>query len=86
MVQWVDQVLKPHVLSARKAIDSPDQRGILILDVFKAHQTDDFLDAVRSHNMEIVFVPAGCTDDLQPLDVSGNKDCSWGSLLRVVHG
>lgn len=73
MVRWVKQVLEPHVQTVRKQIDSPDQRGILILDVFKAHQCTEFLDAVRSHNMEIVFVPGGCTDDLQPLDVSGNK-------------
>ena len=73
MIRWVDTVLKPYLQKTRKKLDAPDQRGILILDIFKAHQCTDFLDGVRDLNMQIIFVPASCTDDLQPLDVSGNK-------------
>ena len=59
MLQYIDTVLLPYVKNNRK---NPEQKALLILDVFAAHRT------------EVIFLPACCTDKLQPLDLTLNKD------------
>ena len=41
----------------------------LLLDVYAAHQTDNVKKATKEHNIELHYIPAGCTADLQPLDI-----------------
>ncbi len=40
----------------------------IILDLFKAHVTDKVKDAAKSLNIALHLIPAGMTDELQPLD------------------
>lgn len=49
-----------------------DHPALAIFDVFQAHRCDSVLDALRQHHIHQVFVPAACTGELQPLDVSVN--------------
>ena len=42
--------------------------------MFAAHRTDSLLEKLKSHNIQPLFVPAACTDKLQPLDVAVNYD------------
>ena len=48
-------------------------RLFLILDQFSAHMTPDVLNEAEKLNIELVYVPAGMTGDLQPLDVGINS-------------
>jgi hypothetical protein len=45
---------------------------LCIFDVFAAHRGDDLLEKLRQNNIHVVFVPASCTDRLQPLDLGIN--------------
>ena len=40
----------------------------IILDLFKAHITDAVSDAAKELNIKLYLIPAGMTDELQPLD------------------
>ena len=42
----------------------------LILDVYKAHRTDMVKQKAQQLGIELVFIPPGCTDQCQPLDIS----------------
>jgi hypothetical protein len=50
------------------------------LDVFAAHRTQAVKELFQAHNIEVIYVPASCTGELQPLDVSGNA--SFKSYLK----
>ena len=47
---------------------------LLSFHVFRAHRCESFLKKLRTHNIHQVFVPAGCTEELQPLDPSVNEE------------
>jgi hypothetical protein len=48
------------------------QTAALILDSYRAHFTPAILEAARAMNLQLIQVPAGCTSELQPLDVNFN--------------
>ena len=73
MVRYIDTIINPYVESQRKAFSLPQQQALCIFDVFKAHQAEEVLQKLKSNNIHCVFVPASCTGELQPLDVSVNK-------------
>ena len=61
---------------------SSTQKALAIFDVFSAHRSRPVLDLLEKNNILVVFVPGGCTGELQPLDLSVNyeykkllKDC-----------
>ena len=45
-----------------------------IFDVFKAHQVSDFKELMTKNNIRMRYVPAGCTFELQPIDLSSNDE------------
>ena len=49
-----------------------EQKSLLIFDVFRAHRTDDVLSHLEKNNILVIFVPANCTSELQPLDLAVN--------------
>ena len=73
MQEYVERVIVPYIEEQREALDLPlRHRALVIMDVFRAHRVDNVLEALKSNGIEVIFVPAGCTGELQPLDVSGN--------------
>ena len=56
------------------------ERKMLIMDSHRSHMTDDVKAACRSHNIDIVMIPGGCTKYLQPLDLTVNR--SFKSKLK----
>ena len=63
------QLLFPYIEKVRHDLGLPDeQKAVVIFDVFRAHQCDSFLSKLRDGG--IIPVPACCTSELQPLDLS----------------
>ena len=46
----------------------------LFFDVFRAHRCESFLRILCTHNIHQVFMPAGCTGELQPIDISVDEE------------
>lgn len=48
--------------------------ALAIFDVFTAHCCSSVRTKLQTHNIHQVFIPAGCTGELQPLDVGVNQE------------
>lgn len=74
MLEYVDAVLAPYMMKQREHLGlAQDAVGLCIFDVFATHRCDAFLKKLEENHMKCIFVPAGCTGQLQPLDVSVNS-------------
>ena len=73
MERYVDRIIIPYVEDQRALLKCPKQAAICIFDVFRAHQSQTMLDKLRAKNIYYTFVPASCTGELQPLDITLNK-------------
>ena len=73
MTEFLDSFLVPYVNETRKMMELPDDfPAVAIFDVFAAHRCQSFLQGLSSNNIKPVFIPDGCTGELQPLDISVN--------------
>ena len=73
MLRYIETVIVPHVNRVRSELDDEEQAALAIFDCFKGQLTDRITDTLEHYNIQSVIVPAGCTDRLQPLDLSVNK-------------
>ena len=37
------------------------RRSLLVIDSFSAHETDEFFDMARKHNVDVIIIPGWCT-------------------------
>ena len=75
MLRYLDNVIKPYVDKTRVRLGlDASVKPILIFDVFRAHRTDDVRAKIAEDlGAAFVYVPAACTDALQPLDATVNS-------------
>jgi len=74
MVNYFEKVIFPYLQEKKAELKlEPDHPALLLFDNFKAQCTEDFLKLLDTKNIEVVIIPASCTDRLQPLDLSINK-------------
>ena len=58
----------------RKDLELPsDQAALEMFDVIKGQQTAEVSTLLEENNINVVPVPANCTDSLQPMDLSINQ-------------
>ena len=82
MLEYINKILVPYIEKKRSDLKlKPDQRALVLFDVFKAQCTDKVLQLLDQKNLTAVFIPPNCTDRLQPLDISVNKPAK--SFLRA---
>ena len=73
MLEYVDSILVPYLTKTRvQQYLSEEQVALLICDVFAAHRCV-FLDKLEANHIKVVYIPAGCTGELQLLDISVNQ-------------
>uniref|UniRef100_A0A8C4QAG2 DDE-1 domain-containing protein n=1 Tax=Eptatretus burgeri TaxID=7764 RepID=A0A8C4QAG2_EPTBU len=85
MLRYVDKIIIPYAKKTRKDLKlPPTQKCLTIFDFFKVHEGEDLLTKLRRNNIFAVFVPACCTERLQPLDLSVNKEYK-DELKRCFH-
>ena len=73
-MRYVDRVIVPYFESTRVRLGLPaNQQGIAIFDVYRAHRGEELLQLLRENHISPIFVPAACTDRLQPMDLAANK-------------
>ena len=71
--RYVEKVILPYIEHVKEECDLPlKQHALCIFDVFKAHQGETLRKLLHKNNVHMVYVPASCTDCLQPLDLSIN--------------
>ena len=75
MLQYIDEVVVPYFSAAKRELELPEDHVCLaIFDVFVAHRCDSVLQKLNENHIHQVFVPASCTGELQPLDLSVNDE------------
>ncbi|KAK3098237.1 hypothetical protein FSP39_017476 [Pinctada imbricata] len=81
MRRYVERVIVPYVDKIKEELDLPlKQKALCVFDVFKAHQDKGLLKLLEENDIKVVFVPAACTDRLQPLDIQING--KFKSLMK----
>ncbi|CUG89304.1 Hypothetical protein, putative, partial [Bodo saltans] len=66
-------------------------RGLVVLDVFAAHRCEKSLSRLKDLNYDVVFIPGGCTSELQVHDVYVNRPfkaavTAWHATKRAEQG
>jgi hypothetical protein len=70
----------------------PDGPVLLILDTYAAHRAEIVREIARLWGIDLVFIPPGCTDSLQPLDrrvfgaLKGYARQQWRMRYHRTHG
>ena len=71
---YIEKVIVPYIQRKKDELKLPNsQRALCIIDGFRAQCTSDVVKLLDHHGIDIVYVPANCTGELQPLDLSVNK-------------
>jgi hypothetical protein len=68
---WINEHIMKLALDEIYKI-TKNKKGVLLLDQFTAHTTDNIKDYAKSKNIELIYVPIGMTDKYQLLDVNIN--------------
>lgn len=73
MLHFIDHVISPYVAATRQSLQLPEtQPALCIFDVFAAHRVESVRNKLRDANIQFLYVPGGCTGELQPLDKAFN--------------
>lgn len=73
MMKYVKEVLVPYVKEVKNTSSIYDSvKPLLIFDVYKAHRDQELLQLIKDSGFVYTFVPASCTGELQPLDLTVN--------------
>uniref|UniRef100_A0A8W8P487 DDE-1 domain-containing protein n=1 Tax=Magallana gigas TaxID=29159 RepID=A0A8W8P487_MAGGI len=73
-MEYSSRVLVPHMDKTKKKLGLPNtQKSLCIFGVFRAQMSREFVDDLKTKNIEIVYIPLSTTDKLQPMDFSIQK-------------
>ena len=81
MKEYINHIVLPYINKKREELKpASNYPALLTFDNFKVQCTPGILTLLDQNNINIVLVPANCTDRLQPMDLSLDK--SEKSFLR----
>ncbi|CAI7781863.1 unnamed protein product [Closterium sp. NIES-54] len=70
IIQWLDEGVVPFL---KLKFSVQIRSAMLVLDSYRGHLTKEVKASFGTLNIVPAVIPAGCTADVQPLDVSVNK-------------
>ncbi|CAI7879216.1 unnamed protein product [Closterium sp. NIES-54] len=70
VIQWLDEGVVPFL---KPKFGMQSRSAMLVLDSYRGHLTKEVKARFAALNIVPAVIPAGCTADVQPLDVSVNK-------------
>ncbi len=73
VIPYTERVRQDDQLPPYTHDDSKSCRALLVFDCWARHKDEGFRKFLSDHDFRFVFVPAGMTATLQPLDVGVNK-------------
>ncbi|XP_028649773.2 pogo transposable element with ZNF domain isoform X6 [Erpetoichthys calabaricus] len=82
---WTSKVWHKHMESQNGG------KGMLVIDSFRTHLSDDALSSLSAVNTLPAFIPMGCSSKIQPLDVcivptiTAFLKSKWSMLIRDMH-
>ena len=76
MLRYVDKIILLYVSGVRCSLPLAqcNQRAVALFDIYKAHQSPSLLRKLQENIITPLFVPAVCTNRLQPLDLTVNHE------------
>ena len=89
IVEFVADLLARHVLPLmkEKGLDPETQKWVLLWDCYSVHRCESLLARLKGlyKNLIVLFVPASCTSQLQPLYLTFNSvfKCILASLFAL---
>ena len=71
---YIEKIIVPFMQKEKDGLKLPNsQRALCIIEGFKVQCTRKVVKLLDHHGIDIVYVPANYTGELQPLDLSVNK-------------
>ncbi len=89
MHDFLDEILIPYVEKKKEDLGLDNVSALFISDAFSAHKVGSIRSKLISNGIVPLFIPAGTTSKLQPLDVSINKPfkqilrCLWVDYMQA---
>ena len=86
---WITRELFSEWLMWLRELYGGDDRLSLILDCYSIHKEQEISDLSQALNIELIFIPPGATDELQPLDryifgtMKGIAKRKWRQLYDI---
>lgn len=74
MLEYSNKIVVPYIEGIREnlPLKKSDVHGLCIFEVFRAHQCESFIQKLLENDINVRFIAASCTGELQPLDLAGN--------------
>jgi hypothetical protein len=89
---WTTSEIMSRYLRQLRNVLFPEGPVVVILDAYAAHRTEATRETARGLGIELVFIPPGATDRLQPLDrrifgvLKAHARRSWRSYYHATEG
>ncbi|CAI7919216.1 unnamed protein product, partial [Closterium sp. NIES-53] len=77
VIEWLDGAVKPYINPKFRV---RPRKALLVLDSYRGHLAPEVKKKFGELNLVPAFIPAGCTSEIQPLDVAVNR-----SFKAAVH-
>ncbi|CAI7748183.1 unnamed protein product [Closterium sp. NIES-54] len=80
VIEWLDGAVKPYI---NPKFGVRPRKALLVLDSYRRHLTPEVKKKFGELNLVPAVIPAGCTSEIQPLDIAVNH--SFKAAVRQLY-